>query len=298
MLGWKAGRNPVIVVEMRWVHVVLGGVVLVSAGIGSPMSALGQSQTIEPVIDQQNAEQIIEQAVARANEQRLAAAGLRYEATIEAATEHLDGEGDVERTERMTYRQYPLEGVVFEELVAKEGEPLSEEDAQDERERREKFITTIRERRAKGEPAVPEDENRVEFNEEFVSRYRFSLLGQELVDGYLCWVIDLEPNDGDLPVRRRIDNALNNAVGRVWVSQSDYGLVRVEFEMNKPVKFWGGILGTLRNTVGHLEFTQVSDGTWLPTTIDIKLDLRILFRSIRRRFVREWVEYAPVRIAD
>ena len=68
--------------------------------------------------------------------------------------------------------------------------------------------------------------------------------------------------------------------------------------MSNSVRFWGGILGTLRNTVGRLEFTRVADQVWMPTTIDIKFDLRILFRNIRRRIVREWAEYSRLPATD
>ena len=33
-------------------------------------------------------------------------------------------------------------------------------------------------------------------------------------------------------------------------------------------------------------------------TLDIKLDLRIVFKSIRRRIVREWADYSPLQITD
>ena len=240
-----------------------------------------------------SAQAIIDLAVARAEEQRLSEATLEFEALVETVTEHLDGDGAVKETERETYRQYPLEGVVYEELIARDGEPLDAADARSQRERRERFVRRVRERRANGEDPRGNNENRVEFNEEFISRYDLRIVGAEEINGHMYWVIALAPRAGDLPVRRRIDHALNNSTGRIWVNQDDHGLVVVEFEMAKSVRFWGGILGTLRNTVGRLEFTRVAERVWLPTTIDIKLDLRIVFRSIRRRFVREWADYAP-----
>ena len=243
-----------------------------------------------------SAHAIIDLAVERAEAQRISQADLDFEALVEAVTEHLDGDGQIKKTERETYRQYPVEGVVFEELIAKEGERLDADDERSERERREDFLSEVRERRAKGEEPVPEDENRIDFNEEFVARYDFWFVGEEAVDDYDCWVIELAPRAGDLPVRRRIDNALNNSTGRMWVSKDDYGLARVEFEMAKSVRFWGGILGTLRNTIGRLEFTRVAERVWMPTTIDIRFDLRILFRNIRRRIVREWAEYSTLRV--
>ena len=208
-----------------------------------------------PVFGQvRSAQAIMNQAVARAEEQRVSHADLEFEALVEAVTEHLDGDGAVTKTERRSYRQYPLEGVVYEELVAKDGEPLDAADAGAEREWRKRFVERVRERRANGEDPRGQNQSRVEFNEEFISRYDFQIVGEEEVNGHSYWVLTLAPKAGDLPVRRRFDHALNNSTGRVWVSQDDYGLVLVEFEMAKSVRFWGGILGTLRNTVGRLEY--------------------------------------------
>ena len=254
--------------------------------------------TLPAYAQPRSAQSIIDLAVARAEEQRESHADIGFEAMLEVVTEHLDGDGAVKKVEWSTYRQYPLEGLVYEELVAKDGEPLDDADARSELKRREGFIETVRERRANEEPPRGEGDNQVEFNEEFVSRYDFRIVGEEEVDSHSCWVIALAPRPGHLPVRRRIDHALNNSTGHLWVSQDDYGLVLFEFEMVKSVRFWGGILGTLRNTVGRLEFTRVAERVWVPTTIDIKLDLRIVFRSIRQRIVREWADYAPFRVTD
>ena len=73
---------------------------------------------------------------------------------------------------------------------------------------------------------------------------------------------------------------------------------RVEFEMDEPVRFWGGIAGVLRNTVGRLEFTRTAEGAWLRETIDIRRDLRIVFWNLRRRIVRQWKEYTPIPATD
>ena len=68
--------------------------------------------------------------------------------------------------------------------------------------------------------------------------------------------------------------------------------------MNEPVRFWGGIAGVLRNTVGRLQFMRTAEGAWLPETLDIRLDLRIVFWNLRRRIVREWAEYALLPATD
>jgi len=245
-----------------------------------------------------SADEIIGRAAVRARLQAESGADLGFESTFTAITEHLDGDGLVEKTESETYRQYLVEGVLFEELIARDGESLIDDDRRDEQNRKEDFAKEVRERRANGEEPEPEDENEVEFDRDIVGRYKFTILREAVANGHLCWVIYLEPRDGDLPVGRNIDNALNSSTGRIWVVQDDYGVARVEFEMVKPVRFWGGIIGTLRNMTGRLEFTRVTSGVWLPDTIDIKIDLRILIRNIRRRIVSAWDEYIPLNIVN
>jgi hypothetical protein len=236
-----------------------------------------------------DATQIVGRAVERY--QRQAPEEARFEAIIEETTHHLDGDGEVRKVERMTYRQYGVEGVPYEELLAREGVPLDSDEVEDEIERRDEFAEEVRKRRERPEEDYPEDENTVVFNQEFVDRYEFSLVGEDVVAGEPVWVLYFEPREGDLPVRRRIDHALNKSTGRIWVSRQDFGLARVEFEMQESVRFWGGILGTLRSTVGQIDFDRVEEGVWLPSTLDIRFDLRILFSNIRRRIIREWSDY-------
>ena len=128
------------------------------------------------------AQEIVDRAVARADAQREAQDDVRYLATFEAITERLNGDGEVEETERETYEQYLLEGVIYEELVAREGMPLTAADERKEQERRREFGEEVRERRAQGIDPHPEDENRVELNEDFISRYQHSIVGEEVHD--------------------------------------------------------------------------------------------------------------------
>ncbi len=270
-------------------RVVLGALAFLAMGATAGRAA---QETVTTAAD------IVGRAVARAELQREARSDLAYSATIRAINQRLDGDGDVEQEETSTYRQYAFEGVLFDELIARNGEPLDMDDARDEARRKEEFAEDVRERIEDGEDPRPRDENRVDFDEEFANRYDYALVGEDVVNGHRCWVIYLSPRDGDLPVRRGIDNALNNSTGHLWISMDDYGLVRVQFEMARSVRFWLGLLGTLRNTRGRLDFERVTDGVWLPTVVDITTDQRVLFRSQRRRIVRAWEDYTPAPASD
>ena len=176
------------------------------------------------------AQEIVDRAVARADAQRDAQDDIRYRATFEAVTERLNGDGEVEETERETYEQYPLEGVIYEELVAREGMPLTAADERKEQERRREFVEEVRERRAREIDPRPEDENRVELNEDFISRYQYSIVGEEVRDGHDCWIVQLVPRPGDsagaTPNRHRAQQVDRSPVGGEGGLRREPGRVR------------------------------------------------------------------------
>ena len=75
----------------------------------------------------------------------------------------------------------------------------------------------------------------------------------------------------------------------MYVAQSDYGVARVEFRMDEPVRYLLG-LETLNQAVGSLDFERVEPDVWLPKLYNFRMELRIFFSTRRQRVVREWVE--------
>ena len=73
------------------------------------------------------------------------------------------------------------------------------------------------------------------------------------------------------------------------MARSDYGLARVDFRMNEPVRYlWG--LAMLNQAVGRLDFERVAPDVWLPKLYSFRMELRVLFRTRRQQVVRDWVE--------
>lgn len=239
-----------------------------------------------------NVREIVDRAIARAEAQENATA--QFESMMLYIVEFLDSKGAVKKEEKAVYRRYPIFGAVYDELTEKNGRPLTEKELAKEKKQKDEFVREVQKRAARGELPETEDKERVSFDRDFISRYRLELIGNESVHGHSCWVIYLEPREGELPVRRRIDHALNNSVGRLWISKNDYGLARVEFEMQRPFRYWGGFLAMIRNTVGKLNFEPVEPDLWMPADFTIELDLRIFFKNIRRRITRSWSGYKRV----
>ena len=283
-------------VAYRGSLILAGSIVLGAAGLvgaqPDPETPAAASAAEYPSVSE-----IINRAVARAKAQDEAAVELEFESRLVSTTDSLSSAGEVERTHTELYKRYPLEGLVYEELIEKDGQPLTEKEARQERERREKFVREVREKARKGEEYETNDERTVRFDDELMARYQASVVGIEEIGGEPCWVLSFEPRPGRLPENTRMEKALNRSMGRLYVAQTDYGVVRIEFELGEPVKWLWGLIATLRHASGRLDFERVEPDVWLPKAFALRIDLRVFFRTTRQRVNRMWVERTRLDLA-
>ena len=240
------------------------------------------------------AQRIIDRALEQAVRQRAVAFELGFEYFTDGRVESLDGDGRATDTKTTRNRHYPLEGHFYSEVIGRDGRPLDEDEARDEREKRADFVREARRHAARGERYEP-DEMRVDFDRELMDRYVATLAGTDVVDGAVCWVIEFEPREGPLPNHRRLDGALNRSSGRLWIGQHDYGVRRAVFEMQRPVRWLWGIAGTLRRATGQLDFRQIESNLWIPDRTLVEIEMGVFFglKTIRRRIRNEWVDPPP-----
>ena len=234
---------------------------------------------------------IIDRALEQAARQRAAAFELDFEYFTDGLVESLDGDGRVTRVETTRNRHYPVEGHFYSEIIARDGRPLDEGTARDERERKADFVREARRHADGGERYAP-DEMRVDFDHDLMDRYVTTLAGTDVVGGRVCWVIRFEPREGKLPDGRRLDKAMNRSSGRLWIAQHDYGVRRAVFEMQRPFRWLWGIAGTLRRATGRIDFRRVEPNLWIPDRTLVEIELGVFFglKTIRRRIRNEWVE--------
>jgi hypothetical protein len=254
-----------------------------------PYDSFGTT-TIPP--EQLSAQEIIRRAINRAEAQHESQVEALFESEALSITQSLDSDNKPTKTESARYRQYPIHGALFEELIEQNGILLGEKDLRKEANRKQDFTREVDKRRSQGKHPQPEPDQGVRMNQEFAARYQLKLTGTEMVRDNLCWVISFEPKPGDLPVRNRMDRALNQSTGRFWVAQEDDGIVRVEFALRKPFKYWGGILAVIRNTDGKIDYIRIEPNVWVPLHFDLKLDLEVmLVKDIRRVITKSWTRY-------
>ncbi len=206
-----------------------------------------------------------------------------YRLRLQRVSEKLDADGEVKEREEKVYDVFPIQGRWFERLVEKDGEPLDARQQAREEERQRRFAR----RRAEGKESS-ESKQEVRFDRQLVDKYDWEMLPAELVDGRPSYVLGYRPRSRDLPVRNRMDYALNKAEGRMWVDGETFQLARVQFELKERVRLWWGILGSISRLRGSLQRRPVADGVWLPRRFDLYMDGRILFTSLHQRQQVTW----------
>ena len=264
------------------------------SAFGQPQSSIPSAPDPDP---EPSAKRILELAVERAKSNDDGGAELAFESVVESTVETLGGDGNVVEVESVRMRRYPLEGEMYEELLARDGKELDAREARKEAKRRAAFIREARKRSARGEELDPKD-RRMRFDGKLMDRYRTVLRGTEEVRGHRCWVVAFSPRSGRLPSNGAMDRALNKSTGKLWILQSNYELARIVFEMQTPVRYFWGLFATLKQVDGRLDFEAVGSGIWLPSRFQLELDVSVLagVKSVRRRMEIRWVDYQPVAV--
>ena len=286
-------RRCIVMPRKRVVAVRVGSALAFCLGlifVPGPATAqpAGELVAVNPV----DTSIIVERALDVASRQWDSALGSSFEYVTARTVESLDADGKITRAETSRHRHYPLAGHFYSELIGRDGESLDRDDVRDEQDRKAEFIREARRHAARGERYDP-DKMHVDFDRELMDRYHTTLAGTEIVRGRSCWVLRFVPRAGRLPDKRRIDKALNRSNGHFWITQDDYRVVRVTFEMQRPFRWLWGIAGTLRHATGQFDLQWIRPGLWTLAHSRIEFDVKVLFgmKSIRRRVRSELVEY-------
>ena len=232
------------------------------------------------------AEEIVSRAVRHADSLREQKLEQKFTFMELAIREELTKDGSIKTRDVRRSKMYPVEGVLHGRVVERNGRTLSSE----EREAEERREQDLRQRIADGEEEK-KDEYRIEFDQELVGRYRVSLADKNILDGRWTYVINFEPKHGRLPIRRRIDYALNKSRGQIFVDAETFEVARIEFRLIEPVGLWWGLLGKLRQVEGSIERKPLASGYWAPTELSIYMNMRVLFSNKHYRRKLEWSDH-------
>lgn len=200
----------------------------------------------------------------------------------------LDGSGKVKHTESRTWDVVPLQGSQFRKLIQHDDKPLTPKEEKEQEAVRLKSEAERQKRaelRAKETPEQRQkrietrDRKRKESEDEMdevVEGFDLRLVGEEKVDGVPVWVIEGAPRKGFRFKSKSTTNVLSKLKGRVWVTQSDYQIVRIDAETVDTISFGLFLARIYKGTQLHVEFTHVNGEIWLPRNQSYRVQARML----------------------
>ena len=258
---------------------------------GTAVLGVAGSQPAPPDILDPELIEIIDRAIERASWAKEEGFETRYRRAMTQRVRRFDGDGEVTDDETLLYRMEPYQGALFSRLTARDGEPIDARGQREQERRWEEFQAEMNDPAKRAEREREADENEIKFDEELVGRYAARLDGVRDLRGRPSYVISFEPRSGKLPVRRRIDHALNRSRGEVRIDTETYEIAQISFQMMDRVRIWWGIIGSISDATGRIERRPVVDDVWMDTELEVYFHARVLFRTTRRNITTQWSEF-------
>ena len=93
--------------------------------------------------------------------------------------------------------------------------------------------------------------------------FDFKLIGEELVNGHNCYVLEATPNSSYRPTSNET-KVLTGMRGKMWIDTREYQWVKVQAQVFRPVAFGLFFAHVQPGTEFMLEQAPVDEEVWLP----------------------------------
>jgi hypothetical protein len=213
------------------------------------------------------------------NERTAEALRKNYTYHVHLEEQDLDGNGNPKKTTVTDSESVTVEGVRIDRVVAKNGKPLTPDEASKESERIDKEIAKAKERKQKAEDKGNETTSR---GDPIISVSRVLELGSfthpRRVDynGRPTILADYA-GDPNAKTHNPAEGIIRDLVGQVWIDEQDHVLVRGEGHFLNDFKIGGGLVLNIHKGFSFaFTTTRINDEVWLPGTVDAQGSARIL----------------------
>lgn len=240
-----------------------------------------------------DAREIMRQALTRIERNDELKENYIYEETV--VVEHLNKDGSAKKVEEERSEVFFVDGTEIERKLAKNGKPLSSDDAAKEQRRVDKEIAKIRgqsaEARAKRRKERDEDKEHAErFRRQVLEGYDLALLGVEKVEGRTCYRISGRPKPGYKFTGKHTDR-LESFAGEAWIEKGTYEWVQLKLSSIKQVN-WGWFIFRLQpGAEMEMAQTKVNDEIWLPKKVRISANARLFGKAFRVRIRSDYSNF-------
>jgi len=199
----------------------------------------------------------------------------------------LDNSGRPKNQEIRTWDVTLQEGSPYRRVVARNDQPLSASEQQQEAEKLEKSIELRRKETAEQrQRRIAEWERRRQRQreplKELPEAFDFRLIGEEALNGGTVYAIDAAPKPGYKP-KSAATSFFPKVKARLWIAKDDYQWVKAEMESTDTISFGGFLVRLSKGAHLVLEQTRVNREVWLPKKVTLQASARlVLFKGYHK----------------
>ena len=229
------------------------------------------------------------------NQKALEAIRKSYTYRVHLEEQELDKKGSLKKTEVTDSQSVRIDGVLVNRVLARNGKPLTPEEAQKEDERIDKEVAKDKARRAKREGKGEDTDSS---GNVMISTARILELGKftnpRRVDFYGRPTIVADyAGDPAAKTHNAAEGFIRALVGTVWIDEKDHVLVGAQGHFVDDFKIGGGLLLNIHKGLSfEFRATLVNGEVWLPATTDAQGSARfLLFGGVNGRIHLQTSDY-------
>jgi hypothetical protein len=219
-----------------------------------------------------DARQIMEASIAAT--QRDWKARLHYSYMERDEDRRRDLAGHVKSEDVEVSKTILVNGVPFEQLVERNGQPPSAEQERKQKGKLDKLKRETPEQRV--ERLRKQEEENTSIVQEVPKAFDFQMIGEEAVNGRSAYVLQATPHPG-YHAQGKYGNMFSKVAGKLWVDKQDLGWIKVDGQVIQPFSMRLFLVRLLRGSHITMEQTRVDDGIWMPERVEVRAAARIFF---------------------
>jgi hypothetical protein len=213
------------------------------------------------------------------NQKAAEAARKDYTYHVHLEEQDLDGKGNLKKTTVTDSESLTIEGVRVDRVTARNGKPLTPDEAKKESDKIDKEVAKDKQRREKEEGKGKETDTR---GDVMIPASRILELGNFTnprrvdLNGRPTILADYA-GDPNAKTHNPAEGIIRNLVGKVWIDERDRVLVRGEGHFLNDFKLGGGLLLNVHKGFSFtFQTVKINGEVWLPATLDAQGSARLL----------------------
>ena len=202
------------------------------------------------------------------NEKKTEAAARDYTYHVHLQQLELENDGNIKKTTNTDSESVTIDGIRINRTVARDGKPLTPEEAQKESDRIDKEVAKAKAHREKRESQGKETDSNgdpVLTASRILELGSFSNARRVDLDGRPTIVADYN-GDPNAKTHSEFEKAFRDLVGTVWIDEQERVLVRAAGHFLHNFKIGGGLVVDIKEGSSfEIRYTRINNEVWLPT---------------------------------